>query len=356
MADFDFIVVGAGLAGGCAALALSEHGSVLILEKDRPAAGGSGAAAGLVNPILGIRARPVWRLEEALDALENTVRQAGAWELYRRRATLRPASGEEQCRRFPQTALEYPEHAEWLTPAEVAARYPAVTAPEGALLIKTGGAVDIGRLVHRLIAAAESRGAVLRTGTSVISWSDEGESAVAALTGGERISARFVVLCLGPEYAAFPELKRLRLHRVKGQTIRLSRPQAIPADLPHIAASAYVVQEDGALVAGGSYEHVFDHDRPTAGGTADIIARLRRVLPAIEDARVLEERAGIRVTVPGIRLPMVGPIPGCRRVWIFSGFGAKGLLTAPLAARELPSYIRDPGSIPVDTGVRPANA
>ena len=44
-------------------------------------------------------------------------------------------------------------------------------------------------------------------------------------------------------------------------------------------------------------------------------------------------RAGVRVTVPGIRLPMVGPVPGFERVWIFTGFGAKGLLTAPLRAR-----------------------
>lgn len=348
MSDFDFIIAGAGLAGAAAALALVEHGSVLVVERATPAAGGSGAAAGMVNPILGIRARPVWRIDEALPALDALVSAAAAEDLYGRRPTLRPADGDEQVERFQQTAEEFPEHAIWLSAGECAEHYPVVEAPEGALLITTGGAVDLPGLVERIVETARQRGAKIRIGRAVASYAEEGIT----LEDGERVTAGKTILALGRGYAQFAELRELRLHQVKGQTIRLSRPPSLPTDLPHVAGSGYVAHEDGALVAGSTYEHEFDHLEPTARQTKAILTKVRRMLPLLNEAEVLEERAGVRVTVPGIRLPMVGPLPGRRNVWIFTGFGAKGLLTAPLAARELPDYLGNPERIPRETRVR----
>ena len=349
MPDADFIVVGAGLAGACAALALSAHGSVVVVEQEAPASGGSGVAAGMINPILGVRARPVWRMAEALDALDELVGGAGAADLYRRGPTLRPAYGAEQIDRFRQSAADYPEHAAWLSADECANRYPDVEASEGALLITTGGAIDLPAFIHRILTAASERGAALKIGRAVSGWDD----GVVTLEDGTRIGAREVILALGRGYARFPELRRLRLHQVKGQTIRLMRPDGLPGNLPHIAGKGYVTHDaDGTLIAGSTYEHAFDHVDPTERHTAAILRKATHLLPRLADAEVIEARAGVRVTVPGIRLPMVGPLPGCRNVWIFTGFGAKGLLTAPLAARELPSYLDDPGSIPADTRVR----
>lgn len=348
MPDFDFIVAGAGLAGACAALSLSGLGSVLVVERDAPAAGGSGAAAGMVNPILGLRARPVWRIDEALDALDGLVTAAGADDLYRRRATLRPAYGEEQVRRFKESAGAFAEHAAWISPAACAERYPAVNAPEGGLLINTGGAVDLPGLIGRILTTAEGRGAVLRLGVTVTGWDDGGVT----LADGAYLSSGATILALGRGYARFPELARLRLHQVKGQTIRITRPPSLPDDLPHLAGRGYVAHEDGTLLAGSTYEHEFEHLDPTERQTAAILRKTARMLPALGAANVLDARAGVRVTVPGIRLPMVGPVPGYEHVWIFTGFGAKGLLTAPLAARELPLYFEDPERIPRETRVR----
>jgi glycine oxidase len=67
---------------------------------------------------------------------------------------------------------------------------------------------------------------------------------------------------------------------------------------------------------------------------------------------VLEPRAGVRVTVPRThspqRLPLVGPLTGRRRVWVFTGLGSKGLLTAPLLARDLGSWLEAPERIPAE--------
>lgn len=348
MTDYDIVIAGAGLAGACAALHLSRRYSVLVLERDAPACGGSGAAAGLVNPILGLRARPVWRMDEALPALDEIVELADAADLYRRGPTLRPAYGADQIERFKRAAIDHPDHAEWIAAADCRERYPDVVAAEGALLIKTGGAIDVGAFVHRILSVAEARGAVIRTGRAVAKWDDAGVE----LVDGERVSTKRTVLALGRAYAAFPALGRLRLHGVKGQTIRLTRPPGLPDDLPHLAGRGYVAHENGHLIAGSTYDHEFEHVEPTPRRTSDILKKITAMLPAASDADVVEERAGVRVTVPGIRLPMVGPLPGRENVWVFTGFGAKGLLTAPLAARELAWYFKDAERIPRETRVR----
>lgn len=338
MADFDFIVAGAGLAGACTALHLKRHGSVLVLEKDEPASGGSGASAGLVNPILGLRARPVWRIREALAALDETIEWSGAQDAYRRRPTLRPARDEEQIAHFERTAAESPEHAEWIpdhTPDWL-------RAPHGVLKIRTGGAIDIEALVRSMLRDVE-----LRIGTAVDGWHEVGECVeVCGLT------CRYLILALGRGYTSFPALMRLRLHQVKGQTVRLRRPQELPDDAPHLAGPGYVAAENGTVVCGSTYEHRFEHLDPTPRQTRAILRKVSRMLPPIRHAEVIEERAGVRVTVPGIRLPMVGPLPGCRRVWIFTGLGAKGLLTAPLIATEMAAYFEDPARIPSEIRVR----
>src|SRR5699024_10597179 len=49
-------IIGAGLAGACAAWALSKRGArVTVFERDHVASGASGAAAGMLQPLPGMR-------------------------------------------------------------------------------------------------------------------------------------------------------------------------------------------------------------------------------------------------------------------------------------------------------------
>lgn len=341
MTDYDFLIAGGGLAGACAALHLQRHGSVCVLEKDTPACGASGVAVGLVNPILGRRARPVWRIDEALEALEETLEMAGADDTFERRPTLRPAGDDEQVERFKRSVADFPHHCSWLD----ASPHAWLRAPRGLLRIATGGAVDIEAFVLKMLSRVD-----VRTGASIETW-EEGKTGVRV--GG--ISARYLILAIGRGYTAFPELMRLRLHQVKGQVVQMTRPDPLPDDAPHVAGSGYVAHDPskaGTVLCGSTYEHRFADLRPSDRATEAVLSKVEAMVPSIRAAPVVATRAGVRVTVPGIRLPMVGPLPGRRRIWIFTGLGAKGLLTGPLVAKELPAYLEDPERIPAQTRVR----
>ncbi len=349
MPDFDVIIVGGGLAGAAAAFYLSETSRVLVLEARRPAAGASGAAAGLANPLMARRARPVWRMDEALTALRETLDRIGAATLFRP-GILRPAFDARQAEAFREAAQTYRRHAAWLAPEAVRERFPAVVAPEGGLFVVGGGALAVPAFVRALLTAAERNGAMVRTGSRVTAWDEaDGLASVTVTEDGDtlRHTAGRVLLALGADYARFPEFARLHLHRVKGQVVRVAIPGGESLDpLPHLSGSGYVVREAEALVVGSSFEHRFTDPHPSPEQTAAILAKAARMLPALRHARVLEEIAGVRVGVPGTRLPMLGPLPGRRRVWMFTGLGTKGLLTAPLLARNLSLFFEHPQTIP----------
>lgn len=349
------LIVGGGLAGACAALWLSGDRSVTVLEAERPAAGASGAAAGLVNPFMGRKAKGAWRFGEALDALHATLDRAEASELFRTEGLLRPARDAAQAALFRERADVAPRDTEWRSAGALRERYPGLDAPHGGLWIPKGGAVDLTAVVEALIQGAVARGALLRTGVRVTGWEEVADRVVVTTEHGAAIEAQRVVLALGDGSRHIDELAALPLHRIKGQTIRLARPDGL-GELPPLSGFGYVVPDADSLVVGSTYEHDFDDVRPSAEQSAALVEKAARMVPALAGATVVEARAGVRVTVPRThsprRLPLLGPLPGGRRVWTLTGLGSKGLMTAPLLARSLASYFDDPSRIPSDVHLR----
>lgn len=348
--DADILIVGAGLAGACAALALSSHVHVHVVEAKTPAAGASGAAAGLVNPFMGRRARPVWRLHEALKAVSDVLARAGASHLFPPQGLLRPVVEENQEKPFRHAVSEYPDLATWLSPEKVAHRYPDVSSPQGALFIPQGGAIDVTAMVKALLKAAQSNGATVETGTPALYWRETPTTGIVEVCHGpdtEERSAARVLLALGQGYRTFPELRRLCLEGVKGQTVRVRRPASATGHLVPMSGRGYVVPDtEGTLVLGSNYDNNFDDLSPDPQATTYIQRKTARMVPGVDETEVLDVRAGVRVTHKETNLPILGPMPGRNRLWTFTALGSKGLLTAPLLAQELPRFLREPDTIP----------
>ncbi len=349
--DADVLIVGAGLAGAAAALTLSPQFDVHVIEADQPATGASGAAAGLVNPFMGRRARPVWRLRDALDAVSSLLGQADADQLFPPQGVLRPVVEEDQLDPFRHVAEEYPDLASWWSPEEVRDRHPDVTADQGALFVPEGGAIDVPAMVHALLDAARSNGATVETETPAIYWRETPDAAVVEVgrgpDGTEELRADRLILALGQGYPPFPELRRLGLTGVKGQTVRVRQPDTLTGPLLPLSGRGYVVPDtDDTLVLGSNYDNNFDDLTPDPDETAYIREKTARMLPGVDRTDILEAKAGVRVKHTESNLPLLGPMPDRDRIWTFTALGSKGLLTAPLLARSLPDHLHDPTTIP----------
>ncbi|WP_022834856.1 NAD(P)/FAD-dependent oxidoreductase [Salisaeta longa] len=349
----DFIVVGAGIAGACAAFELSRKGTVRVLEAQTPAAGASGAAAGLVNPLMGRKANPTWRLHEALAATRSLIARAAAEHTFSDDGVLRPTVEPAQVDFFKERHDEFPELTAWLSEAEVAARFPDVQTCGGALFIPQGGAVDVPSFVRCLLQAAQQRGADVLTHTPMTSWTADATGAtvtVGTSDGPATYRARHVVLCLGQGYPGHPALEALDLEGIKGQTVRMARPAATgTGPLVPMSGRGYLVPNGDTLIAGSSYTHTFDSLAPDPENTRYILEKTNQMLPGVAGAAPQSVTTGVRVKHRSSNLPLVGPLPETNeRVWTLTALGSKGLLTAPLLARALPTYIHDPATIPSD--------
>ncbi len=344
--DYDIVIAGAGLAGVCSALHLVGHKRILLVDSADPPAGASSAAAGLVNPFMARKARPVRRHEEALRALRDTLELVG--QAFDERGVIRPARDEEQAGYFRATADRH-ESCHWLPPAEGAQRYPEVASPHGSLFVSTGGAVDISRFVDDSLRRLEHEGSTVKLATTLTSFDEiaDGVEITLETTGRvvERVACSRLLLAMGAGFESFPELENLGLHAVKGQTVEV-RPRTSLSQLPHVAGQGYIVFDGERAIIGSSFQHEFDSTEPDAHLGKVLLDRATRTLPGLEGAEIVRHHAGIRVTVRAHRLPIVGPLPGRTGIWTFTGLGSKGLLMAPLVATHLSEYLRDPGLIP----------
>ena len=368
--SFDTVVVGAGLAGACAAAELARYERVLLVDRMGPAAGASGVGAGLVNPLMARKGNPPWRVREALEVVNEILVQSGM-ETSVKRGILRPAVDAAQAIDFERAARENPDLGRWIPPSNVAST--PVSAPLGSLDVHAGITVSIPDFVEGVVRLAEERGAETRFAWRLEGWSRPGKHldglTVTLQAFGhpqeempcETVTTRRVLLCVGSALLSpwcgdlmHGRVPRLNLHGIKGQSIRVARPHGLPP-IPALSGHGYIVDEGESLFIGSTYEHTFSHMEPDDDIGDALLSRACKMLPSLVGAPVLDRLAGCRATVPGTRLPMVGPFPGAPDIWVFTGLGSKGLLLAPLLAREIHHYFGNPEAIPADiqVAVRP---
>ena len=332
----DIIIAGAGLGGTCAALYLSDSKRVALLSGTAPAA--STIAAGLVNPFAGQRMGGLWNAGVAYEDFLHTLRRADALETYNPCGILRPALNEAQASLFRTISLEKPDSFTWLQPDQMIGMYPSITAPFGAAITK-GGMADIPQMLDRLLTSLIPRCVVIQN--NLTNWEDHGSEVTAVLDSGRSLRTKKLILAVGAGYQSIPKLRNLNLHCTKGQLVHVSPVSEIPFP---VSGYGYAVPIEDRLILGTTYEHAPQDLEPNEEGIAQILALTQQMIPSVASAKILSASAGIRVGVPGTRLPMVGPLTS--NVWVLTGLGSKGLLFGSHIGRNLENWMTNPSNLP----------
>jgi len=278
-----FLVVGAGLAGTCAAWRLAQRGhEVTLLERTRPAApdGSSHGSARILRfaypereyAALVVRALDGWR---ELEAASDT-------ELLTAAPALDHGPGRDP-RALARVLEDVGVEHELLSAAAAEERWPQVAA-DGEVLLQPGGAVlDAELTVHAAVARAQAHGAQLLTGWPLASLERSGHGAAARFTArsqdGREVRAARVVVAVG---GWLPDV-----------LTRLDLPRRLLAGMPRLT-----VTEETAVHFPYREEHAHApwptviHQRP---GTLPVYA-----LPGGRDAghrglKVAQHAAGPRV-------------------------------------------------------------
>lgn len=336
-------VIGAGIAGASAAWALSALGAApVVIEADRPGAGGSGFPAALVTP----------RLDAGDAAIAALHAQAlgRARRLYGSIPGAVLAEGVLQLEQAPRDAARF---------AKIAAQ---PLWPEGAMTVLDAAACSM-----RLGEAVQTGGLWMRDAlalapAAVLADRLEGVETIAARVdrlescgegwrlrdaeGGEILSADAVVVAAGWGAAAL--LDRLPLSPVQGQA-----QWTEGGETPAVAWGGYAVPTGSGVLFGATHDRGETQARVSPQAAQRNRAALAARLPGLAarlDGAPQQARAAVRATTPD-RLPAAGALAA--GLFVLTGLGSRGFCLAPLLAEHVAAAVMDAASpLPADLAAR----
>lgn len=340
---YDVAVIGAGAIGLASAWRLAETGrSVVVLERERPGAGASGVAAGMLAPVTEVS----WGEQELLrlnleagarwPAFDAELRaRSGRPTGYEPRGALMVAVDRDdaaELRRMHEFQRSLGLDVEWLTRTACRELEPGL-APgiSGGVSAPQDHQADPRSLIEALAAAVELAGGEIVSGAEVrrIESKDGRVSGLAA--DGASLGCGCVVVAAGCWSGSLGVPDAPPVRPVKGQILRLGGNGAPPASRAIHTPRCYVVpRASGEVVVGATVEERGFDTSVTGDGVFRLLEAAREVLPDVGELELLECAARLRPGTPD-NLPVVGSGALEGLVWA-TGHYRNGILLAPLTA------------------------
>jgi glycine/D-amino acid oxidase-like deaminating enzyme len=336
--QFDYIIVGCGLAGIALSELLLEHKKSFVLFDDGTQQS-STVAAGMYNPVILKRFTPVWKaaeqLKSSIPVYQAIEAKLGIHVDYQFDLLRRFTSVEEQNQWFD--AADKPRLAPFLDLDLKKNNNPQIDAPFGYGRVNEAGRVDTALLVSRYQQYLTDL-KILRREAFQYNLLQNTDTGVVY----QGLRARQVVFCEGYGVRQNPFFKHLPLTGNKGEVLTVKIDQ-LRLETP-IKSSVFIIPLGGDLYrVGATYNHKDKSNMPTAEARAELLDKLKRFIKA--PVELVDHKAGIRPTVKD-RRPLVGRHPEHINLYLLNGLGSRGVMIAPYAAKQLFDFIEQ--GLPLD--------
>jgi glycine oxidase len=353
--SFDAIVVGGGVIGlACAWRAAQRGAQVVVLDRERPPAGATRVAAGMLAPVGELTFGEPELLELTLAAAElypafvAELEAAGGMSTgYERRGAIHVALDRDEAaelRRVHDLQRSLGLDAQWLPPRRCRDLEPGLTPSfNGGVHAPGEAAIDPRALTAALLAALAAEGVEVRTGVEVTGSLLEGERILGVRTAsGEELHGASTVLAAGAWSGRaewLPAEARPPVRPVKGQVVELRAADGEPPTTRILASErVYLVpRADGRLVVGATVEERGFDTAVTAGGVHELLREAYRLLPDVAEMELVEAMAGLRPGTPD-NLPLIGPgvLDG---LVLATGHYRNGILLAPQTGEAVAAFL-----------------
>lgn len=357
------IVVGGGLVGLCCARGLAQSGrQVLLLERDRCGAGASGVPYAALWPSAATKRGPghlahrssLWRYSDFVAAIEKEsghaieYRRSGRIEVFATAPRARAAAAEAAAARRDWPPFGEGPVQEILSPEGVRDVEPEVaSAPFGGLLCRASAYVDARRLAEAARAACMRAGVLIEEGRECVDLWIDGARVRGVMTSDGPVPADTVLVAAGAWTSRIaPELESCGVAPVKGQVLVLRPPRPVLGRLVKRGSVYLIPTASGEVVVGATAEPEASFNvTTTAAAREELIRSAVQMVPALENAEVVEHWAGLRPQ-SSARTAVVGPVQGVQGLYVASGHYKIGVATAPLAAEQVLAAIEGSPSSP----------
>ena len=344
MKKIDFIIVGQGLAGSVLAYKLIKKGQKVVVI-DRFTEGGkmssSQIAAGIINPITGMRFVKTWRIEEFIASARTlycemeTVLGVKLWHersIFRAIRTIE----EENNWLLRSSYPDYQPFCSTIPPSVFSSENNKIKSFYSLAEVRNAAQVNLPLLVEQCRSFFEKNESFLFDDfdTNELHISAEG-----VIYKG--ITASKIIFCEGAQGKNNPYFKYLPFNPDKGELLLVRIPNL---DLSQIFKNKMAIvplhdtesgQKDLYWV-GATNTWAFDDDLPNAAYKLQIINELKELV--LIPFEIIDHRAAIRPTVKD-RRPFIGCHSEHSNLAIFNGFGTKGTSLVPFWADHFTDFL-----------------
>lgn len=161
------------------------------------------------------------------------------------------------------------------------------------------------------------------------------------------IKAERVIFCEGFGIKDNPYFNSLPLTGNKGEYLIVKAPDL---DLQvGVKSSVFILPQGGDLYkVGATYDHTDKTQDPTKEAEVSLKEKLSKLISC--EYEVVDQIAGIRPATKD-RRPMIGQHPEYSQLYCCNGFGSRGVLIAPVMAKELVDHLEDDAPLNKETDV-----
>lgn len=335
---FDYLIVGAGLAGiSFAEVALKNNKSFLVISDNSQ--NSSKVAGGLYNPVILKRFSEVWNAQEQLDLMNNFYNEIeeklGEKFNFKMPVLRKFFSIEEQNNWF--AASDKINLAPFLSTKLITNKYKSIDSPHdyGEVLhtgyVKTALLLDSYKeylLQNNLLLEESFHSSFLEILDSGIQY--------------KNIQARHIVFAEGFGMHKNPYFNYLPLDGTKGELFIIRAPN-LNLDVI-VNTSVFILPLGGNMFkVGATYDW---HDKtadPTEKGKQELLERIKEIITC--DFEIVKHFGGVRPTVAD-RRPLLGTHEAYKSIHILNGLGTRGVMLGPAMAKALYDHIEN--NIPLD--------
>ena len=353
----DVAIIGGGIAGCAAALALRKRGlTVVLMDKGFCGAGASGVNFGgvrrqgrsLVELPLATRSRAIWDRLPELVGEDGEFRATGHVKLARSEADM------AMLETYARDAADWGLDLKLIGPNAVRGDYPWL----GRKVVGASLCVDDGQANPRLVGPAFARaarraGADIRELTRVEAAGFDGDRFEVRAANGLVVESRWLINVAGAWAGKVADwfgdsapVQTLAPNMVVTEPL----PFFIDRSIGACGGDIYVRQVDrGNVVFGGGAgwgDIELERSRPLAPTTETAMAKLIDLIPALKGAMVIRSWSGLDGEMPD-HIPVIGPSLTIPRLLHAFGFSGHGFQLGPAVGEVLSELIVD-GATPTN--------
>lgn len=319
----DFLIIGQGLAGSLLAWELMQRNCKVVLI-DNGQENASQIAAGLVNPITGMRFVKSTDVDSLLPTAKHCYSQLSGFfqqEFYNEKPMLRLFRSDQELINCIKR-LNSPDYQAYLgeiTPPN----YPIdnLVAPFGFLEQK-----QTGYLLTRPLLSCLKEFFIARDSYRLADF-DYRDVQIQPSLRWQDIFPKQIIFCEGYKATQNPWFSWLPFQPVKGEILTLEHQTAAPDKILNYG-NWLIPLSTNKIRIGATFDRENLNTQATEQGKDELLNALAQVSPPLTHATLINHQANIRPCTLD-KQPFLGHHPQHQQLAIFNGFGAKGSLQMP---------------------------